>query len=122
MGADCFVIYLALPLDASGNPRKPNWKAGYAALKKLKLKDVDLELLEESPSIKTVRDIGKKALNEIQDALVNRGREVCQALREHEALYLTGGMTYGDPPTELYAAFETLLALPTVMTAVGFKN
>jgi hypothetical protein len=61
-----------------------------------------------------------EALDELECGLV--GREVEWIEVRGATVYLTGGMSWGEAPTELFAAIDRLRCARGVLAAVGFEG
>lgn len=117
MGADLTIIYFAVPKTIGTNPQKLD-ELRQQMLKKvdeLKEDDFDEELLDYFNSTPEETDELKEefrsTINELFDYLF--GREVTWIEHKDEIIYITGGMSYGDNPTEMYGVFERILNMPT---------
>ena len=60
------------------------------------------------------------ALSKLEAAL-QQSRELAWLQLRGATVYLTGGLSTGDAPTELFETFARLLAVPVVLAAAGFE-
>jgi hypothetical protein len=121
MGADLLIA--ALVIDAG---REPDFAAARAALDLLHQEQVEI------PDQFSDHDPGTEAgLEAISESLCDSLAELEEALQESRELasfelrgatvFLTGGMSWGDTPTELFDTFNRLWAVPSVLAAAGFE-
>ncbi len=122
MGAD--LILAALVID---NQREPDFKAGHRAIERLTAKDLEVpdEFIDEDPEtpegLGRIRAVLAADLDELQCSL-DESREVDLIDVRGATVYLTGGMSYGDSPTDLFETITRLRAAKGVLRAVGFEN
>lgn len=121
MSAD--FLLAALVLDSR---RSPDFGAGRIAIGRLTAEDIEQpdEFLEEDPDsaegMAAIRATLDGDLTDLEAAL--GGREVDWMEVRGATVYVTGGMSYGDAPTELFATISRLRAVRGVLSAVGFER
>ena len=104
MGADLILSFLYIEKD-----KQPNWEAGKKALAGL-LENEDEDPL---PTEKDIEDLFNAWADKYRDAvLVNIGEY---------AVLISGGMSWGDDPTDTYAVIDRVANYPQVYEAMGFK-
>jgi hypothetical protein len=108
MGADMLIIGYAIQRG-----REPDWDRAREAAEKI---DYEQEsYVRSGTDLEEVR--GK--LDELETAFTRGDRELGILDLADLRLYVTGGMSWGDSPTELWSAFE----LPSpVIRAAGFVD
>ncbi len=120
MGADFLVAALAIE---SG--RQPDFEAARRAIESLARDQIEIpdEFWENDPDtdkgLAAVRSQLRDALNDLKAAL-QQSRELGWLEIRGATVYLTGGLSTGDAPTELFETFARLLAVPVVLAAAGF--
>jgi len=124
MGAD-----LCISLVQIKKRVKPKWKAGMMAInaleKEWKKKYKPDEMMDEGNNIydSTYPDavkLLKEDLNDFKDAIADRRRDtVCIEVGIYY-LYLTGGMSWGDAPTDMYHPMDRLIEYG-ITEAMGFE-
>jgi hypothetical protein len=115
MGGEFVVAYLVID-----NKDDPDFRAARAYLRKKSDKEILAELclgmgwkeaqevLDQYPN---PRESLKKAIRDIKEAWEGARRD-CDKIPVGDAYVLiTGGMTYGDEPTDLYKAMDIFLAM-----------
>lgn len=60
-------------------------------------------------------------LRELQDSLMS-WREVAEFIVRGALIYASGGMSYGDSPTETFSLISRLRAVSGVLAAAGFEK
>lgn len=132
MGADMIVAAAVLPKRTA-----PDWTSarGYiAALRATRLRDrmgeeqvaeltdvCDVIPYISAQTMAELRSELRSALREFETAVDGSDRELTWlTLRNGDVVYLTGGMSWGDAPTELYEAMEKLV-WTGVLEAAGFE-
>jgi hypothetical protein len=108
MGADMLIIGYAIQRG-----REPDWDKARKAAAEI---DYDQESFVDSGT--TLEEVREKI--DILEASLTRGNRELGILDLADLrLYVTGGMSWGDSPTELWSAFE----LPSpVIRAAGFVD
>ena len=96
MGADLIIDSIPYPREGF----EPNWDAGYALIKELDEKDMlDGEELESMESY----------LDEFKEAFIGHNRrDVCVHTIGSYDVFLTGGMSWGDQPTDMCSTISPL--------------
>ncbi len=139
MGHSLVLTYLQVP--AGGDPDYP---AGHAAVDRLTVADLDtadsiIDAVEEELTAGPPPANASDEWPTQQDLLVGVQRRLHRRIDELRAGYtdeeawrdmavlglfgrrvlFTGGLTWGDPPTELFEAIEELSEFPVVLHAMG---
>ncbi len=122
MGAD--LIIAALVIDNQG---EPDFKAGHRTIERLGANDIDVldEFADDDPKTPEGLERIRAALGEDLDELrwsLDESREVDWIDVRGATVYLTGGISYGDSPTDLFKTISRLRAAKGVLRAVGFEN
>ena len=115
MGADMCVSMLVLR-----EGRKPVWFAGEQAIRELSEQELNV-IADECgfESVVEVRERLYQALESAQNAIEHWNRE-CTSFRFGDTLwYVTGGLSTGDSPTDLFDDFE-LLHATHIAESIGF--
>ena len=120
MGADLIVRYLVVKQEISPEESK---KRMLEALDKIKDVNVFSELYVECldnalpDSIDEAKEFVREIINEAIDAIGTR--EVTSIRHKGETIYITGGMSFGDDPTDAYDSFNKFEYLPKVILDAG---
>ncbi len=120
MGADFLLATLVID-----KRRTPDFAAGQAAIERLCCDDVvDADELGGEPideqGMAAIRRRVAEALDELECGLVSREVEWIEV--RGATVYVTGGMSWGDSPTDLFETITRLRAVKGVLTAVGFED
>jgi hypothetical protein len=78
---------------------------------------------EDSEPNETTNELLRQAVRDLRAALDGSGqlrRELDHTRIGHWTIYLTGGLSTGDPPTDLYEVFSAL-EVTGLDTAIGFS-
>jgi hypothetical protein len=100
--------------------REPSWFAGEQAIRELSEQELN-QIADEygCESSAEARERLYQALESAQNAIEHWNRE-CTSFRFGDTLwYLTGGLSTGDPPTDLFDDFE-LLHATRIAETIGF--
>jgi hypothetical protein len=123
MGADLVVSCLAIRVD-----RKPDWEAAHAWLKQNEDKAIDAWLLHEEeltdrdpPARSEIVELLHEAINEVANGLDGGSRQISWVRFGDYRIYMTGGMTWGDDPTDEFGPWETFKCVPGLSEAAGFE-
>jgi len=122
MGADLLIASLVVERD-----RSLDFEAGRAAIDRLTPEDIlepDLYFDEDPQTgagLGAIRERLRAELDELRLGL-SHSREIDRLEVRGALVYVTGGMSYGDSPTELFATIDRLRAASGVLAAVGFEN
>lgn len=117
MGADMLVSLFYEPMDESF---KPDWKKGHSHINKLTKKDLkNCEHLGDTA--KEIKDILHEKLNNIKENYENDSRELTTLEFPPYKVYLTGGMSWGDDPSDIYGDISTLNDF-MILEKVGFNE
>ncbi len=114
----------ALVID---NQRQPDFKAGHKAIERLKATDLEFpnEYTDDDPEtpegLARIRAVLAEALSQLEWLLTD-DREVDSIEVRGATVHITGGVSYGDPPTDLFALITRLQLARGVLHAVGFEN
>jgi hypothetical protein len=113
----------ALMIDEN---RKADFQAARRAVAALEGFDVtDLEFFDHDPDeaegLKQIRAVLRSDLRALRDAIAGY-REIAEMNVRGARLCLTGGLSYGDGPTEIWDATARLRAVRGVLTAAGFRK
>lgn len=121
MGADLLICSLSIKQG-----RAPDLAAAKTAIDALRPEQVENpdEFFDHDPEtaagLAAIRFELHTSLSELESAL-QYSRELgwieCRGL----TVYLTGGLSTGDAPTELFDTFTRLHAVPVVLAAAGFE-
>ena len=135
MPSNLFLIWLPVPTD--GSP--PDWAAAHAAVDQLTTRQLNEELLDALDLLLADVDEDEAAydtrvLATAQRHLHTRLQELQEACGDgdadmsHELAYLhvhgrrlliTGGRSWGDPPTEMFTVLDELTEFPTIVAALA---
>ncbi len=135
MGSALFLVWLPVPTD--GSP--PDWAAAHAAADQLTTRQLNEELLdaldllladpEEDEATYDARVLAAAQhhlhtrLEELQEAYGDGGTDMSGELAYLHVfgrrLLITGGSSWGDPPTEIFTALDELTEFPTIVAALG---
>jgi hypothetical protein len=135
MPSNLFLVWLPVPTD--GSP--PDWAAAHAAVGQLTTRELNEELLdaldllladvEEDEATYNTRVLATAQrhlhtrLQELQDAYGDGGVETsCELAYLHvfgRRLLVTGGRSWGDPPTEMFTVVDELTEFPTIVAALA---
>ena len=121
MGADFLLASLVIDRE-----RSPDFAAGHAAIERLSSDDVEVrdEFFDEEPDTEegmaAIREALRDALSDLEHGLASR--EVEWICVRGATVYITGGMSHGDTPTELFGTIARLRAVKGVLAAVGFEG
>jgi hypothetical protein len=126
MGADLCLTYVTIRRD-----KKPNWDAGQAAINRLDKKwkaavkrDPDFVPDEDTFGGRDAEDIIsdlKADLSDLKEGVKGLRRDMTTIIVGIWDIYVTGGMSWGDDPTDLYAGLRRLYDAG-IIKACGFKN
>ncbi len=121
MSADFLLAALVIDSD-----RRPDFVAGRVAIAKLGSDDVEQpeEFLDHDPEMSEGMAAIRAALGGDLTNLERAfgGREVDLIEVRGATVYITGGMSYGDAPTELFETICRLRAVRGVLSAAGFEQ
>lgn len=121
MGAEMLIS--ALAIDAG---RVPDFGAARDAIEELRSEQIEVpeEFWDLDPDneedLAAIREQLHSSLAELDSAL-GRSRELTWLALRGICVYLTGGLSSGDAPTELFADFTRLQAAPVILSAAGFE-
>lgn len=121
MGADLLITALVIERG-----RAPDFAAARAAIGSVTSAQIQVpdEFWDHDPEtadgIDGIRDELREALNELEAAL-QCGRELGWLQVRGADIYVTGGLSSGDSPTQLFETFSRLYAVPGVLAAAGFE-
>jgi hypothetical protein len=115
MGAD-MLVNLVYHEDG----KKLNWKAGHKEIDRL-IKVWGDTLPDAFSWMEDPKDELHSMLTELQGAVESEHREICQLDFPPYLVYLTGGMSWGDNPSEIYQSFQTLAEEDSILAAVGLN-
>lgn len=120
MGADMLVT--ALVIDAG---RLPDFDAARLAVDSIRSSDIEIpdEFWDDADSdvgLEAIRYQLRDSLGELEAAF-QQSRELAWFEVRGATVYLTGGLSNGDAPTELFETFCRLYAVPAVLEAAGFE-
>lgn len=120
MGAD--LLLTALVIETG---RAPDFDAARIAIEAVTSAQIEVpdEFWDEDPDsdvgLEAIRHELRNSLDDLEAAL-QQSRELASLELRGATVYLTGGMSWGDAPTELFDTFTRLLAVPVVLAAAGF--
>ena len=122
MGADFLVDYLWIK-----QPHTPNWLAAKEEIELLSDKQLAdwcenyfWSLFIEDPASDAIRSELFALNSEIEEIWLNVPRDCLILDVGPYAILITGGMSWGDEPTESYTTIAKWSALPLVPNAAGF--
>jgi hypothetical protein len=122
MGADMLIASLVI-----SNGTLPDFAAAHRRIEALTLADIDepdefLDLPDPGTpeGVLTLREDLHRRLAELEQALV--GREFTWTDVRGAKVYVTGGLSWGDSPTEAFALVDRLRAARGVLAAAGFEG
>lgn len=135
MPSNLFLVWLPVPTD--GSP--PDWAAAHTAVDQLTTRDVNEELLDVLGLLEADPDEDKATydarvlaavqhhlhtrLQELQDAYGDGGVETSGELAYLHVfgrrLLVTGGRSWGDPPTEMFTVVDELTEFTAIVAALA---
>jgi hypothetical protein len=77
--------------------------------------------IRTSLGLEQIRAVLRTDLRELREAIAGC-REVAEMIVRGARLYLTGGMSWGDGPTEVWDVIARLRAVRGVLAAAGFEG
>jgi hypothetical protein len=102
---------------------EPDWKVGHDLIDKL-VKNWEKNGLPDDIAWmndpENAKEILHENLNTLEEAVLGQRNDVSSLEFFGHDIYITGGMTWGDDPTDCYTAIETLSNLK-IMEACGFN-
>lgn len=98
---------------------KPNWKAGEDIINSYTQTPPDADYLGDD--LKEVKNILLSQLAEVKGAYEEGSRELTDIVIGPYTIYVTGGMSWGDPPTDLFNYISILNTL-FILDACGFNK
>lgn len=123
MGADMLVAYVTI-----GAKKKPNFEKGFTLIAKLRAthsKDWPKEYVDATgdDEIDRITQAGilEGDLKDLMDAYSGCHRHAASITVAGREVILTGGLSWGDVPTDLYSALDRLL-LSGAAKACGFRQ
>ena len=121
MGADMLVTALVIERG-----RLPDFDAARVAIDSIRASDIEIpdefwdEDADSDVGLEAIRYQLRDSLRELEAAL-QQSRELAWFDVRGATIYLTGGLSTGDAPTELFETFSRLYAVPAVLAAAGFE-
>lgn len=129
MGADMIIANIAVPANRT---EPPDYAAGRAAIEQLTTidehwdiegmffeEDPDRDLDAEAPSLDEVRCIGLRIIDDLTAALASRDTYVDEVAGYR--LYMSGGLSWGDMPSDAAQAIDRAYCLPPqILQVMGF--
>jgi hypothetical protein len=121
VGADLLITALVIETG-----RTPDFETARAAIETVSSSQVEIpdEFWDHDPytdaGLDAIRSQLRDSLSELEAAL-QQSRELASFGLRGATVYLTGGMSWGDSPTELFETFSRLWAVPAVLVAAGFE-
>lgn len=122
MGADMLIASLVI-----GEGQRPEFKAAHRAVDALTAAEVveaeefcDLPDLATSEGLRTLREDLHLRLDELERALDSR--EFTWTSVRGATVYVTGGLSWGESPTEAFDVVDRLRAVRGVLAAAGFED
>lgn len=121
MGADMLITALVLE-----EGRHPDFRTAREAIDALVPAQVEFpdEFWGHDPAseagLEAIRQSLHDSLGELEEAL-HCSRELTSMPLRGATVYLTGGLSSGDAPSELFETFSRLWAVPAVLAAAGFE-
>lgn len=121
MGADMLVAYF---YEINDKKIKPRWKKGFRFIqreyKKWVKQDSVPNAIDHLGFPDQARDYLTKALTEIQNGYEGQRRDLNSITIEPYTIYITGGMSWGEEPTELFNFINDLNELE-ILEICGFN-
>lgn len=105
MGADFIFTTAALPIK-DGKVQKPRWPR--AISRKHVRMAREAEIFYEDSTDSAIKSMLLDELKFFKEAIKNDSRELGAFRFKGNMIYLTGGMSWGDPPTELFDTINNL--------------
>jgi hypothetical protein len=121
MGADLLIAALIIERD-----RSPDFDAARSAIESVRPDQIEIpdefceHDLETAAGLDAIRCDLQASIGRLEAALQD-SRELASFELRGATVYLTGGMSWGDSPTELFETFTRLWAVPAVLAAAGFE-
>lgn len=121
MSADLLITALVLEED-----REPDYEAAERAIAAVEGSDVlESDRFDEDPDepdgLERIRAALRADLRELREAIEGY-LEIAEMNVRGATLYLTGGMSWGDGPTEVWDVIARLRSVRGVLTAAGFEH
>jgi hypothetical protein len=122
MGADLLLTTLVWDKD-----RKLNWKAGHTAIDALQTYDDENHEPSENGHLECdTPELTKEELHDLLDnvkqATEDNFRDASIMFIGHLNILYSGGMSWGDSPSEIYDAINTVSEFSSVTEAVGLDT
>jgi hypothetical protein len=76
---------------------------------------------DEPDGLAEIRSVLRTDLSKLRKA-IEQGVQIVELRLRGAAVYVTGGMSYGDGPTEVWDVIARLRAVRGVLAAVGFEE
>lgn len=118
------LLLTALVIDEM---QSPDFPAAHRAVEAIKSSDVlDPDFFDEcdpdeAAGLRRIRHRLHLDLRELQASLMS-WREVAEFIVRGALIYASGGMSYGDSPTETFSLISRLRAVSGVLAAAGFEE
>lgn len=75
--------------------------------------------LGKGPSLSTIKEAAKHVIDETFEAIIGHYRDTTSITIKGVDVYLTGGMSYGDAPSETYEVWDKFYRLPLKILQAG---
>lgn len=123
MGADLLIADIAIETD-----KQPDWKAGRRWIRETPAKEIRKATRhafynsrgEEPETVAEIRTWLRDVVSEVQAAIENEYRDCTWITVPGWTIYLTGGMSWGDNPSESFQPFLDLREVIPLAAAIGF--
>lgn len=115
MGSDLILSWLSCDKD-----RKLNWKAGHAAIDALEADNEDGTLSTEGGDYS--KECLHSDLKSLEEAAAGKYRDASVLSIGRLNVLMTGGMSWGDSPSETYETISHLAEFSGILEAVGFDH
>ncbi len=123
MSAD--LVIAALVIDER---RELDFEAALRVVEGLGSEDVEepdfFDVLDpdEPEGLREIRTQLRADLRQLQEAIVNWDVEIAELTVRGATVYVSGGLSYGDAPTEVCNVISRLRAVRGVLAAAGFEE
>jgi len=116
MGADLFIAHLVIDKG-----KDPDWDAGVKAARAWEGDFQEDGWFCEFDTLQRVREELEKDVQILRDAWTRHRRDATWLEVSGKLVFLTGGFSWGDPPTDLYDPMMRLI-VSGVHAALGFES
>lgn len=122
MGADLLLTWVGLE-----EGREPDFEAARTRINELTDSELETAAREhfawdENSGIADVATSMHAEVNKLEKLWIGGSREVARLKVRGADLLFTGGMSWGDGPTDAFEVIEKVMAIPGALEAAGFTE